>query len=144
MIVLKKKTVIFFYSKEGGKKWMRINTPHIGDKWYVHAVTRAHYNVLVEAGVRVYEYTPGFIHAKSFVVDDEYAIVGTINMDYRSLYLHYECAVWMHGCSCIGKIKEDFVNTMNISAEVSPDEMKNIRWWQRLGRAILRCFAPMM
>ena len=123
---------------------VRIITPHIGDKWYVHAVTRAHYNVLVEAGVRVYEYTPGFIHAKSFVVDDEYAIVGTINMDYRSLYLHYECAVWMHGCSCIGKIKEDFVNTMNISAEVSPDEMKNIRWWQRLGRAILRCFAPMM
>ncbi|MBQ7087331.1 MAG: cardiolipin synthase [Clostridia bacterium] len=123
---------------------VRIITPRIGDKWYVHAVTRAHYNVLVEAGVRIYEYTPGFIHAKSFVVDDKYAVVGTINMDYRSLYLHYECAVWMYGCSCIEKIRDDFEDTMKISAEVSPEEMKNIRWWQRLGRAILRCFAPMM
>ena len=123
---------------------VRIITPHIGDKWYVHAVTRAHYNVLVEAGVRIYEYVPGFIHAKSFVVDDKYAVVGTINMDYRSLYLHYECAVWMYGCRCIEKIKKDFDNTMKISAEVSPEAMKNIRWWQRLGRAILRVFAPMM
>ncbi|MBQ7086212.1 MAG: cardiolipin synthase, partial [Clostridia bacterium] len=76
--------------------------------------------------------------------DDKYAVVGTINMDYRSLYLHYECAVWMYGCSCIESIRNDFENTMKISAEVSPEEMKNIKWWQRLGRAILRCFAPMM
>lgn len=123
---------------------VRIITPFIGDKWYVHAVTRAHYDVLVEAGVRIYEYTPGFIHSKSFVADDKYAVVGTINMDYRSLYLHYECAVWMYRCSCISDIKNDFVKTMKISEEVSPEEMKNISWIKRLGRAILRVFAPMM
>ena len=65
---------------------VRIITPHVPDKWYVHAVSRSYYEMLVEAGVKIYEYTPGFVHAKTFVVDDEYAVVGTINLDYRSLY----------------------------------------------------------
>ena len=75
---------------------VRIITPHVPDKWYVHAVSRSYYEMLVEAGVKIYEYTPGFVHAKTFVVDDEYAVVGTINLDYRSLYLHFECAAWMY------------------------------------------------
>lgn len=123
---------------------IRIITPHIPDKWYVHTVTRAYYNILVEAGVKIYEYTPGFIHAKSFVVDDKYAVVGTINMDYRSLHLHYECAVWMYACRCIENIKNDFINTMRISSEVELEEIKNIKWWQKLGRAVLRAFSPLL
>lgn len=123
---------------------VRIITPYIPDKWYVHTVSRSYYNILVEAGVKIYEYTPGFIHAKSFVVDDKYAVVGTINMDYRSLQLHYECAVWMYGCRCIENIKNDFVNTMRISSEVELEEIKKIKWWQKLGRALLRAFSPML
>lgn len=123
---------------------VRIITPFIPDKWYVHAVTRAYYNILMESGVKIYEYTPGFIHAKSFVVDDRYAVVGTINMDYRSLYLHFECAVWMYKCSCIKDIKEDFIRTMGASTAVSFDEIRKIKWWQKLGRAFLRAFAPHM
>jgi cardiolipin synthase len=69
-------------------------TPHIPDKWYVFEVTRSNYRDLIEAGVKIYEYTPGFVHSKTFVVDDKMAIVGTVNMDYRSYYLHYECGVW--------------------------------------------------
>ena len=84
---------------------VRIITPHIPDKWYVHMVSRAHYSQLVEAGVRIFEYTPGFIHAKSFVADGLYAVVGTINLDYRSLFLHHECAVWMYKSSAVSGMK---------------------------------------
>ena len=123
---------------------VRIITPHIGDKWYVHAVTRAHYEFLVEAGVKLYEYTPGFIHAKSFVVDDEYAVVGTINLDYRSLYLHFECGCWMYGCHCIPTIRDDFLATQARSQEISLAQCRSIRWYRKLGRGILKVFAPLM
>lgn len=122
---------------------VRIITPHVPDKWYVHAVTRAYYPVLIQAGVKVYEYTPGFIHAKSFVVDGEYATVGTINMDYRSLYLHFECGVWMYKTPCIQQMEEDFMRTLEQSGEVSLDSYR-MTWWKQLGRGILRVFAPLM
>ncbi len=123
---------------------VRIITPHIADKWYVHVVTRAYYQSLVEAGVKISEYTPGFIHAKSFVVDDRYGVVGTINLDYRSLYLHFECATWMYGCSCIKDIKEDFLKTEALSGQVSPESCRQVRWPQRIVRSLLRLFAPLM
>ena len=81
------------------------------DKWYVHAVTRSNYDQLIEAGVKIYEYTPGFIHSKTFVVDDEYAVVGSINMDYRSLYLHIECGVWMYKTTAVQEVYDDFIAT---------------------------------
>ena len=121
---------------------VRIITPHIPDKWYVHPVTRAHYNILTECGVKIYEYTPGFIHAKSFVDDDEFATVGTINMDYRSLYLHFECGVFLYTSKCIKDIKEDFLKTLEVSQEITLEEMKKIKWCQKFFRAILRAFAP--
>ena len=93
--------------------------------------------------VDVYEYTPGFIHAKSFVVDGEYATVGTINMDYRSLYLHFECGVWMYKTPCIQQMEEDFMRTLEQSGEVSLDSYR-MTWWKQLGRGILRVFAPLM
>lgn len=123
---------------------VRIITPHIPDKWYVHAVTRAYYEVLIESGVRVYEYTPGFIHAKTFTVDDEYGVVGTINLDFRSLYLHFECATWMYRCGCIPKMREDFLETLAKSQEVTLEECHAVNIVTRLVRSILRVFAPLM
>lgn len=123
---------------------VRIVTPHIADKWYVHAVTRANYPVLVEAGVKIYEYTPGFIHAKTFVVDGEYGVVGTINLDYRSLYLHFECAVWLYRCSCIAAMEEDYLETLKVCTPITAEDCRNVRWYVRLGRSILRVFAPLM
>lgn len=73
---------------------VRLVTPGIPDKRMVYSLTRSYYEPLIRAGVRIYEYTPGFIHAKSYLVDDEIGVVGTINMDYRSLYLHMEDAVF--------------------------------------------------
>ncbi len=91
---------------------VRIITPHIPDKRYVFEVTRAHYPPLLEAGVQIYEYTPGFIHAKNFVVDDRFATVGTVNLDYRSLFLHFEDGVWLCDAPCIRDIERDFQETL--------------------------------
>ena len=88
---------------------VRIITPRFPDKWYVHPVTRSNYLPLLAAGVRIFEYTPGFMHAKMFVSDDEVSIVGTTNMDYRSFYLHFECGVaffcssWRPTCATISR-----------------------------------------
>ena len=124
---------------------VRIITPHIPDKRYVHAVTRAYYEPLVETGVKIYEYLPGFIHAKSFVVDDQYGVVGTINMDFRSLYLHFECGVWLYDTTAtIKAIKEDFLDTVKASYRISLKECRTIPWYTRLSRMLLRAFSPLM
>ena len=123
---------------------VRIITPHIPDKWYVHAVSRSHYQPLIEAGVKIYEYTPGFIHAKTFLVDDDYAVVGTINLDYRSLYLHFECAVWMYQTPSVAQVRDDFFKTQQISQEITLEECRSLSFPRRLGRSVLRVFAPLM
>ena len=123
---------------------VRIITPHVPDKWYVHAVSRSHYQPLIEAGVKIYEYTPGFIHAKTFVVDDDYAVVGTINLDYRSLYLHFECAVWMYQTPSVAQVRDDFFKTQQISQEITLEECRSLTFPRRLGRSVLRVFAPLM
>ncbi len=123
---------------------VRIITPHVPDKWYVHAVSRAHYEVLTEAGVKIYEYTPGFVHAKTFVVDDEYAVVGTINLDYRSLYLHFECAVWMYGTDSVAQVRDDFFKTQQLSQEITLQQCREVSFPRRLGRSVLKVFAPLM
>lgn len=123
---------------------VRIITPHHPDKWYVHAVTRSYYKILTECGVKIYEYTPGFMHSKTFVVDDEYAVVGTINMDYRSLYLHFECGVWMYRCRCISDIKNDFLNTLTSCGEITAADTEATKWYKALAGSILRVFAPLM
>lgn len=123
---------------------VRIITPHIPDKWFVHAVTRAYYKKLTKLGVRVYEYTPGFIHAKNFVSDDSVAVVGTINLDFRSLYLHFECATWMYKTDCILDVKADYLKTLEECQEITYEDCLNVNIFVRLGRAFLRLFAPMM
>lgn len=123
---------------------IRIVTPHIPDKWYVHAVTRAHYEIMLEAGVKIYEYTPGFMHSKTFVVDDEYAVVGTINLDYRSLYLHYECGVWLYNTQSVLHLKDDFMETLKMCQEINLEDIRSIKWYKKLIAALLRAFAPLM
>lgn len=123
---------------------VRIITPHIPDKWYVHAVTRSNYQQLIEGGVKIYEYTPGFIHAKSFVVDDRLGVVGTVNLDYRSLYLHFECGVWLYGTHSVAQIKEDFEQTLTLCQQITLEECRSVPFLVRVGRAVLGVFAPMM
>lgn len=123
---------------------VRIITPHIPDKWYVHAVTRAHYETLTEAGVRIYEYTPGFIHSKVYLVDGRYAMVGSVNLDFRSLYLHFENAVYLFEAACTEEIADDFEQTFPICEEITWRKCRNTGFWHRLARAALRLFAPLM
>ena len=123
---------------------VRVMTPHIPDKQVIFEVTRAHYPMLLEAGVKIYEYTPGFVHAKNFVVDDEYAVVGTINMDYRSLFLHFECAVWMYRCPCVADVRDDFLETQRVCQPQALEQVTRLSWIKRLYRSILRVFAPLM
>ena len=123
---------------------VKIVTPHHGDKWFVHAVTRANYKALVEDGVLIYEYTPGFIHAKTFVVDDEYAVVGTINLDYRSLYLHYECGVWLYKTKSVLEVRNDYIETLKVCQLITMEDCTNIKWYNKIIYAFLRIFAPLM
>ncbi len=123
---------------------VRIVTPHVADKKFVHAMTRSYYLELIEAGVKIYEYTPGFIHAKSFVVDGKTAVIGTINLDYRSLYLHFECGVWMYRTPCIRDMERDYLQTLEKSRPVTLEECRGLPLRTRLARAVLRIFAPLM
>ncbi|MCL2380311.1 MAG: cardiolipin synthase [Treponema sp.] len=122
---------------------VRLITPGISDQKIPHRLARSYYRRLLKAGVRVYEYTPGFLHAKSFISDDEVAIVGTINLDYRSLYLHFECATLLFRSSAIPDIKTDFILTLEESREIKLDSKKR-RIFGELIDAILHLFAPLM
>ncbi len=123
---------------------VKIITPHIPDKKYVHSVTRSYYEKLLSAGVEIYEYTPGFIHAKTFVADDKYGVVGTINMDYRSLFLHFECATWLYKAKCVSEIKNDFLKTLDVCEKITLEDCKKTPWYKRLTRAVLSLIAPLM
>ena len=121
---------------------VRIVTPGVPDKKMVFRLTRSYYAPLIRAGVRIYEYTPGFLHAKSIIADDSYGVVGTINLDYRSLFLHFECAAYLYQCAALTDLKQDALNTMAQSREVTlPDCNKSILG--TLIDAILRMFAPL-
>lgn len=123
---------------------VRIVTPGIPDKAMVYLLTQAYYPQLIAGGVRIYQYTPGFIHAKCFVVDDEYAVVGTINMDYRSLCLHFECGVFMYHTQSVLAVKEDALRTFAISEEVSLETCRKKNVVVRLIQSILMLFSPLM
>lgn len=110
----------------------------------VFEVTRAHYGPLLEAGVKIYEYTPGFVHAKNFAVDDKYGTVGTVNMDYRSLFLHFENGVWLCGDPTVRDIKADFLATLEKCQPITLEQSQALPWWRKAYRAVLRVFAPLM
>ncbi len=120
---------------------VRIVTPGIPDKKIVYENTKSYYPNLLAHGVKIYEFTPGFLHAKAFLCDDRCATVGSVNLDYRSLYLHFECGVWMTGADCIGDIKADFEETFARSAQVTEEKCGRMR---RLWRGVLELLAPLM
>lgn len=122
---------------------VRIVTPHRWDKRLVHMTTRSYYRDLIDAGVKVYEYSSGFIHAKSFVSDDHVATVGTTNLDFRSLYLHFECGVWMWHSTAVMEVKQDFMDTLDVCQEITEKDCKN-HFIVRLLQDVLRLFAPLM
>ena len=122
-------TALCFAAERGVE--VKLILPGIPDKNAPYALAKMHYASLLDSGVQIYEYTPGFVHAKVFVSDDKEAVVGTINLDYRSLYHHFECATWMYGVPCIGEIEEDFESTLLKCRKVTKDTI-----WQ--GHKILR------
>ena len=122
---------------------VQIIVPHIPDKKLVFEMTKSYYHRLLEAGVEIYEYEPGFIHAKSYLVDDEYAMIGTINLDYRSLVHHFENGVWMYHCGCIRDMEEDFEQTLGLSLKVD-ETMLRSNLLIRLVRSLVRTIAPLL
>ena len=121
---------------------VRIVTPGIPDKKMINETTKSYYPNLIRNGVKIYEYDPGFVHAKSFVCDDEYAVVGSVNLDYRSLYLHFECALWMYRADCVMDVKADYEKTLEECHEVELKEEK-LGLIRRLFRATLDLIAPL-
>ena len=127
---------------------VRIVVPHIPDKKLIFAITRSFYKRLMDAGVKIYEYKPGFIHAKSYVADDKYAMIGTVNLDYRSLVHHFENCIWMYKTDSIADIKRDIDATIDKSVFVTTELLRS-DWLSRLLisriiRSIVRIFAPML
>lgn len=122
---------------------VKIIVPHIPDKKLVFIMTQSFYPRLMSAGVKIYEYTPGFIHAKSYVADDKHAMIGTINLDYRSLVHHFENGVWMYGTQSILDIKDDIENTLTKCMEITPDMLKT-NLLTRIIRSVVRVLAPLL
>lgn len=135
-------TALCFAAKSGID--VRIMTPHIPDKWYVFSVTRSFYGQLISSGVKIYEYTPGFVHAKTVVSDDNVAAVGSINFDYRSLYLHFECATLVYDNPAVLDVKRDFLETLEKCEEITPERYKKIKGRHGLEMSLMRLFAPLL
>lgn len=135
-------TALTFAAKSGID--VKIIVPHIPDKRYVNILAWNYYSELIKYGVEIYEYMPGFIHAKNFVSDDETAVVGTINMDYRSLYLHFECAAIMYNTPAISDIKLDFLNTLAKSRKITLNDCNKRPLLTKIASGFLRLIAPIL
>lgn len=121
-----------------------IIVPNIPDKRYVLDVGKTYYTELIEAGVHIYEYTPGFVHAKVFVSDDDTATVGTINLDYRSFYLHFECGVFIYKNPTVQDIEQDFQNTLKKCKKVTIKDVRNRSRRSKIVGNLMRLFAPLL
>ena len=122
---------------------VRIIVPHIPDKKLVFEMTKSNYRLLIKSGVKIYEYQPGFIHAKSYISDDKVGMIGTINLDYRSLTHHFENGVWLYEDESILDMKKDFIETMNESIYMNDEEIKD-KLINRFIRSIVRIFSPLL
>ena len=118
--------------------------PGVPDKRLAYALAKSHYKDLVKSGVHIYEYTPGFVHTKNFVSDDEKAIVGTINLDYRSLYHHFECATYMYKCDAVADVERDFQQTLAQCREITLDTIKHEKIFYKLMGPLVKLIAPLM
>ena len=131
------------YSAKRGVETVII-MPHIPDKKSAYLLARSYYEELLRAGVRIYEYTPGFVHAKVFTCDDEKAVVGTINLDFRSLYLHFECASYFYKHPVVAEVEADFKRTLEKCREITVDDCQNYPFIKRFAGKALRLAAPLM
>jgi cardiolipin synthase len=122
---------------------VRIITPNRYDKFWVHFTTRSYYKRLLRSGVKIYEYTPGFMHSKTVVCDGRAATVGTTNFDFRSFYFHFECGVWMYDCAAVASVEKDFLCTLKKCKQINESDCKKNIFVRTL-QAILRVFAPLM
>lgn len=123
---------------------VRLVVPGIPDKKLVYFLTQSNFPYLIKNGVKIYTYTPGFIHAKCFVSDDVQATVGTVNLDYRSLCLHFECGVWMYRTRAVLQVKEDALKTFAESHEVTLEEFQRKSFLVRTFMGALKLFAPLL
>lgn len=135
-------TALTFAAKRGVD--VKLILPHIPDKKYVYYLAKTHYRELTEAGVKIYEYTPGFVHAKVFVSDDTKAVVGTINLDYRSLSLHFECAAYLYKVPAIKDIIADYADTLQKCQAVTMETIQKEHFFAKLAGAILKVVAPLL
>ena len=135
-------TAITFAAQRGVD--VRILLPHIPDKKYAFALAKRHYKQLLRAGVRIYEYTPGFVHSKIFLSDDRKAVVGTINLDYRSLYLNFECAAYVQDGPVVQDIKADYLQTLEVSHPVTLEEACSQPLGTRCYGWLLKTIAPLL
>lgn len=135
-------TALKFAAERGVE--VKLILPGIPDKAIPYSLAKTHYASLLDSGVKIYEYTPGFVHAKVFVSDDREAVVGTINLDYRSLYHHFECATYMYGVDCIPDIEADFQTTICKCREVTPVTLRNEKLKLKLTGFVMKVLAPLM
>ncbi|MBR3199863.1 MAG: cardiolipin synthase [Mogibacterium sp.] len=136
------KTALCFAAQRGVD--VKLILPGIPDKKVAYSLAKTHYSELNKAGVKIYEYTPGFVHAKVFVSDGIKAVVGTINLDYRSLYHHFECATYMYRTDCIADIEKDFQDTLAKCRQVSSESIKKEKFSYRLIGALAKMISPLM
>ena len=123
---------------------VRLILPGIPDKKLIYRISRSYYPVLLEAGVKIYEYRPGFLHGKCIVSDDDIAVVGTINMDFRSFFLHFECATCFYYSSVVAAVKQDVLETINVSRQIGEAWLRKVPWLQSIAASVLRLFAPLL
>ncbi len=123
---------------------VRIVTPGIPDKKAVFLMSQSYYEPLLCAGVKIFQYTPGFLHAKCFVSDDKIATVGSVNLDFRSLFLHFECGVWMYRSRAVMEVKEDCLEVFAQSSEISLEFCRRRNVAVRMLQSLLRLCAPLL
>ncbi len=134
------KNALISASKRGVK--VRICTPHIPDKKAIFVVTQYNYIELLKNGVEIYEYKPGFLHTKNVLIDDEVAIVGTVNLDYRSLIHHFECGIVLYKTNCIKDIEKDFIEIKKVSIKM--DSTFNLKWYKKIFARLVHIFSPLI
>lgn len=118
--------------------------PYRSDSFVVHCLAKTYYASLLDSGVQIYEYLPGFVHAKTFVSDDEKAVVGTINLDYRSLYHHFECAAYLYRVACVQDIEDDFTRTLAQCRQVTKEILREEKWYVRFIGNAVKFIAPLL
>jgi len=136
-------TEILIYTAQRGVD-VKIIFPHIPDKKIPYFVAKSHYMQLLQAGIKLYEYIPGFVHAKVFLSDDKTATVGTYNMDYRSFYLHYEVGALLYDNPALKDIYNDFEQTLALCQRITPEIYRALPLWQRIVGRVFRLFAPLI